>query len=146
MNPSYQRAVLQSAINKDHAELALMHSGHRLGPLPPCPQVTDDPVVQPQPQPEPYYDKTNSVVEVKKEETVVQPDNNNNDKLKKALMGLLASLGLLGGGYGLSSYLNKPNEKTKPAVVAPVDDKEGDWLGALRRKGDNLPPVGAADK
>src|SRR3990167_10631777 len=103
MNPSYQRAILQSALDRENSELRLMHSGHRLGPTPPTPQIREDVVEQPKtPDPmvvtpppqviEKYFDKVTTT-------TTLEETKKENNKLRNALIGLLTAGGLGGAGY-----------------------------------------------
>lgn len=149
MTPNQQKAILQSELNNDYADLKLKYSGHRLGPVPPCPVLQDElppqstpqleqPVVQTEKSTvkESYYDATKDT-----SATVEKPSN---DLLKKGLIGLAIASGMAGSGYIGSVLTNKPELKQEQKVdKVIVDEKEGDWLGALRRKGDNLPPAGA---
>lgn len=139
MNPKIQKALLQSELNRENAELRLMHSGHRLGPTPSCPQIGDLEEAPPQEtqvvnntdQSQAYFDY------IKTEE----PKKDN--KLKNALLAGATSLGILGGSaatYWLNSKPSTP-KPDQPQIQKVIDDKEGDWLGSLRRKGDNLPPT-----
>lgn len=152
MTPNQQKAILQSELNNDYADLRLKYSGHRLGPVPPCPVLQDE-QVEPQSTSQPvvkteknistesYYDTTKDNTITK--DTATKVEKPSNDLLTKGLIGLAAAAGMLGSGY-VGSMLNKPVSRPDKQVVVPSEDKEGDWLGALRRKGDNLPPAGAA--